>query len=108
MSACYNTLPKSAWLRNQQLFSDLSVEKIGMKTHVIIGISLAILFGAGCSDREAEARRAREEAEAKARAEAARKEMEAAPKTFKSRDYFKKNEPEKKVEPAPVEKKAEP
>jgi hypothetical protein len=34
--------------------------------------------------------------------------MEAAPKTFKSRDYFKKNEPEKKVEPAPVEKKAEP
>jgi hypothetical protein len=108
MSACYNTLLKSGWLRDQQLFSEFLVEKSAMKTHVIVGISLAILVGAGCSDREAEARRAREEAEAKARAEAARKEMEAMPKAFKSRDYFKKNEPEKKVEPAPAEKKAEP
>ena len=84
------------------------VEKSTMKTHVIIGISIAILLGAGCSDREAEARRAREEAEAKARAEASRKEMEAMPKAFKSRDYFKENEPGKKVEPAPAEKKSEP
>ena len=82
------------------------VENSTMKTYVIVGILLAILFGAGCSDREAEARRAREEAEAKARAEAARIEMEAMPKAFKSRDYFKKNEPEKKVEPAPAEKKS--
>ena len=84
------------------------VEKSTMKTYVIIGILLAILFGSGCSDHQAEARRAREEAEAKARAEASRKEMEAMPKAFKSRDYFKKNEPEKKVEPAPAEKKSEP
>jgi hypothetical protein len=34
--------------------------------------------------------------------------MEAVPKAFKSRDYFKKNEPEKKVEPAPAEKKTAP
>jgi len=79
-----------------------------MKTHIIVGVLLAIMLAAGCSDREAEARRDREDAEAKARAEAARKEMEAAPKAFKSRDYFKKNETEKQVEPAPAEKKAEP
>ena len=82
------------------------VEKSTMKTHVTIGLSIGILLGAGCSDREAEARRAREEAEAKARAEASRKEMEAMPKAFKSRDYFKKNEPEKKIEEAPAEKKS--
>ncbi len=63
------------------------------------GVLLAILL-TGCTDREAEARRAREEADAKARAEAARKEMDALPKAFKSRDYFKKNEPEKKPEPS--------
>jgi hypothetical protein len=59
-----------------------------------VGALMALLV-AGCTDREAEARRAREEVDAKARAEAARKEMEAAPKAFESRDYFKKNEPEK-------------
>lgn len=63
------------------------------------GVLLALLL-TGCTDHEAEARRAREEADAKARAEAARKEMDALPKTFKSRDYFKKNEPEKKPEPS--------
>jgi hypothetical protein len=69
-----------------------------MLTKLTIGGVLLVLLVTGCTDREAEARRAREEAEAKARAEAARKEMEAVPKAFKSRDYFKKNEPEKKPE----------
>ena len=73
-----------------------------MKTRLLLGLSLVVLLATGCTDREAEARRAREDAEAKARAEAARKEMEALPKTFKSRDYFKKIEPEKKSEPAPA------
>lgn len=68
------------------------------------GVLIALLF-TGCTDREAEARRAREEAEAKARAEAARKEMDALPKAFKSRDYFKKNEPDKKPDkPAETQK----
>jgi hypothetical protein len=75
-----------------------------MKTRIVIGLSLAMLSSAGCSDRAAEAREVRAEAEAKARAEAARKEMEAAPKTFKSRDYLKENEPEKKADPASTEK----
>jgi len=79
-----------------------------MKTRLLIGLALVVLLAFGCTDREAEARRVREDAEAKARAEAARKEMEALPKTFKSRDYFKKNEPEKKSEPAPVAPKPTP
>jgi len=77
-----------------------------MKTKLIIGGVLMVLLAVGCTDREAEARRAKEEAEAKARAEAARKEMDALPKAFKSRDYFKKNEPEKKTDPAPEKPKA--
>lgn len=79
-----------------------------MKTHVVIGLLLAILVSTGCRDREAEARKVRDEAEAKSRAEAARKEMESAPKAFRSRDYFKKNEPDKRPDPAPTEKKANP
>lgn len=79
-----------------------------MKTRLFVGLSLVVLLASGCTDREAEARRAREDAEAKARAEAARKEMEALPKTFKSRDYFKKNEREKKSEPASVAPKSTP
>jgi hypothetical protein len=74
-----------------------------MKTILNIGLLLAILLAAGCSDREAETRRAKEEAEAKARAEAARKEMDALPKAFQTPDYFKKNEPDK-ASPAPEEK----
>lgn len=66
------------------------------------GVLLALLF-TGCTDREAEARRAREAADAKARAEAARKEMDALPKAFQTPDYFKKNPP-KKTEPAPEPK----
>ncbi len=50
---------------------------------------MTMLVAGGCADREAEA---------KARAEAARKEMDALPKTFETPDYYKKNEPEKKPE----------
>ncbi len=71
-----------------------------MKSKFIIGGVLFVLLAAGCTDQKAEARRAKDEAEAKARAEAARKEMDALPKAFKSRDFFKKNEPEKKPDAA--------
>lgn len=77
-----------------------------LKNLIFVGILVA-LFSAGCTDREAAAKRAKEEAEAKARAEAARKEMEALPKAFKSRDYFKKNEPEKKSDPASEQRKTQ-
>lgn len=77
------------------------------KNLIVVGI-FAALLSAGCTDREAAARRAKEEAEAKARADAARKEMEAIPKAFKSRDYFKQNEPEKKPEPTPQKSKSNP
>lgn len=76
-----------------------------MKTTLKIGAFATVLLVVGCADREAEPRRAREDAEAKARAEAARKEMDALPKTFKSRDIFKKNEPTEKSVPAPEESK---
>jgi uncharacterized lipoprotein len=70
-----------------------------MQTKLIIWGVIAVLLSAGCSNREAEVRRKREEAEAKARAEAARKEMNALPKAFKSPPFFKLNEPEKKPTP---------
>jgi hypothetical protein len=74
-----------------------------MKTPTITGVLLMTLMVAGgCTDREAEAKRAREEAEAKARADAARKEMNALPKAFPSRDYFKKNELTPNPAPAPA------
>lgn len=60
----------------------------------IIGLVLLIQLGVGCSDRHSEAQEANAAAEAKAQANAARKEMEALPKAFKSRDFFKKNETE--------------
>ncbi|MFT3783712.1 MAG: hypothetical protein QM790_16995 [Nibricoccus sp.] len=67
-----------------------------MKTMLIAGGVLLALFATACTDREAEARRVKEEAEAKARAEAARKEMDALPKTFQTPDYFKRNKPAQK------------
>lgn len=67
-----------------------------------------VLLSAGCTDRDAEARRAREDAEAKARAEATRKEMDALPKAFQTPDYFKKNEPAKKPDPTLEPKKSNP
>ena len=66
-----------------------------MKKYLIVGISIAVLLASGCRDREEEIRKAKEDAQAKARAEAARKEMEAMPKAFKSPKFFKINEPEK-------------
>ena len=77
-------------------------------TKVILGGILAILCSAGCTDREAEARRVKEEADAKARADAARKEMDALPKAFKSQPFFKLNEPEKKPDTVPAVKKSNP
>lgn len=74
-----------------------------MKTRLNMRVTLmALLMLVGCVDREAEARRAREEAEAKARAEAARKEMNALPKAFKSPEFFKLNEPDPKAAPQPA------
>ena len=79
-----------------------------MKTKLFAGGLCIILLASGCTDREAETRRAKEEAEAKARAEGARQEMDALPKAFKSRDIFKKNEPEKKPDQVPEKPKANP
>lgn len=72
-----------------------------MKTMLLVGGLCVAMLASGCTDRKAEVRRAKEEAESKARAEAARKEMDALPEAFKSRDYFKKNEPEKKPDTGP-------
>ena len=81
-----------------------------MKAKLLAGGVFIVLLVSACTDREAEARRAKEQADAKARAEAARKEMDALPKAFKSRDYFRQNEPEKKSEgtPTPVQPKPNP
>ena len=106
MSACYNTLPKPAFHPERQLFVRRMVTKPAMKTHLFIGLSLVVLLASGCADREAEARRVKEDLDARARTEAARKEMQAMPKAFKSRDYFKKNEPQKKTEATPAPKPA--
>ena len=74
-----------------------------MRKRAILTLVVAVIFScSACSDQRAE-QKAKEDAEAKARAEAARKEMDTLPKTFKSRDVFKKNEPE----PAPASKPAE-
>jgi hypothetical protein len=79
-----------------------------MKNFLLLGFSFVVLTGAGCTDREAQARKAREEAETKARAEASRKEMETLPKTFRSRDVFKQNEAEKKTDGAAAPSKKTP
>jgi hypothetical protein len=79
-----------------------------MKTFLLWSISFVVWTGAGCTDRDAQARKAREEPETKARAEAARREMETLPKTFPSRDVFKQNEPEKKTDAATVPPKSTP
>ena len=79
-----------------------------MINKLITGGVLLVLLSVGCTDREAEARRVKEETDAKARAEASRKEMDAMPKTFQTPDYFKKNEPDKKPDPAPEKSKTNP
>ena len=75
-----------------------------MKFHLIIGSSCAILLSLGCSFREGEAEKPKRDREVQARAEAARKEMEVLPKVFRTPDYFKKNEPDKKAVVAPAQK----
>ena len=79
-----------------------------MKAKLLAGGLFIVLLVSACTDREAEARKAKEEADAKARAEAARKEMDALPKAFKSEPFFKLNEPEKKSDPVPSPKKTNP
>jgi len=81
------TRNKSAVVRSQN----------AMKTLFIAGaFTAAILGSSGCSDREANAQKAREESAAKARADAAKKEMDTVAKTFQTPDYFKKNDPQQK------------
>ena len=75
-----------------------------MKLHLIIGSGCVMLLSLGCSVREVEAEKPKRDREIQARAEAARKEMEALPKVFRTPDYFKKNEPEKKAVVAPAQK----
>ena len=79
-----------------------------MINKLITGGVLLVLLSVGCTDQEAEARRVKEEADAKARADAARKEMDALPKAFKSQPFFKLNEPEKKPDTVPAVKKSNP
>jgi hypothetical protein len=79
-----------------------------MKAKLLAGGLFIVVLVSACTDREAEARRAKEEADAKARAEAARKQMDAMPKAFKSEPFFKLNEPEKKTDPVPSPKKTNP
>jgi alkanesulfonate monooxygenase SsuD/methylene tetrahydromethanopterin reductase-like flavin-dependent oxidoreductase (luciferase family) len=79
-----------------------------MKAKLLAGGLFIVVLVSACTDREAEARRAKEEADAKARAEVARKEMDALPKAFKSEPFFKLNEPEKKPDPVPSPKKTNP
>ena len=83
-------------------------QAVRMLTRLFTGGLCVVIFASGCTDREAEARRAKEEADAKARAEAARKEMDALPKAFKSEPFFKLNEPAKKTESTPSPKKSNP
>lgn len=80
-----------------------------MINKLITGVMLLVFLSVGCTDREAETRRLKEEADAKARADAARKEMDAVPKAFKSPPFFRLNEPEKKPDAiAPAAKKTSP
>jgi hypothetical protein len=77
-----------------------------MKTAILTGIILINLLGvSGCTDREAEARKARADAEAKARADASKKEMDALPKTFQTPDYLKKNDSKPAVVSEPPKQK---
>ena len=62
---------------------------------------MLLVLGCSVPERTEKPKRGRE---AQARAEAARKEMEALPKTFQTPDYFKKNEPEKKAVVSPAQK----
>lgn len=65
-----------------------------MKTIYPVMLVFVATLLAGCVDKEAAERKAREEAAAKARAEAARKEMETVPKVFRPQYHNKRLEPE--------------
>ena len=75
-----------------------------MNSYLIIGFSCATLLLLGCSVGEAENNKVKSDKDAQVRAEAARKEMELLPKTFRTPDYFKKNEPEQKAVVSPAKK----
>ena len=62
-----------------------------------------MLLVLGCSVPE-RTEKPKRDREVQARAEAARKEMEVLPKVFRTPDYFKKNEPEKKAVVVPAKK----
>lgn len=74
------------------------------RSAMVAGGWLIILIS-GCADLEAETRRLRQEVETRARADAARKEMDALPKAFKSPPFFRVNELENTSNPAPAAKK---
>ena len=59
----------------------------------------AVISLAGCTDKKAEADKARQEAEAKARAEAAKKEMQTLPEAFKPRYNKRLDEGATKTDP---------
>lgn len=66
-----------------------------MKSPIKIVLSMVLVAMFGCSEKAAQAEKARQDADAKARAQAAKKEMETLPKVFSTPDYLKKNEPAK-------------
>lgn len=78
-----------------------------MKTIIFTILTGFLIVCSGCTDRSAEAAKAKQEAEAKARADAAKKEMETLPKAFSSPDYFKRNEPSKTTTPPPSKNEPE-
>ena len=75
-----------------------------MKSRFIVCIACAMLLNCGCSLRDNAGETSKRDREARIRAEAARKEMEALPKAFQTPDFFKKNEPEKKIIASPAQK----
>lgn len=80
-----------------------------MKPTRLLGVLIAVIsVSTGCTDREPKAQKVKTDVEAKARAEAARKEMSALPKAFKSPQFFKLNEADKKAAPAPVPEQPKP
>lgn len=63
-------------------------------TITLFSMTLVVMTGCAKQSAHAENTQARQETEAKVRAEAARKEMLALPKVFRTPNYLKKVEPE--------------
>jgi len=78
-----------------------------LKSIALLASAALLSALSGCFDLEAHNRRERESQEAKARAEAARKEMEILPKAFQTPDYFRVNQPAKRVDTQPPPGKAD-